>query len=96
MSIPEKLSSAFPGKQWRISLEAPTYANWEWLDGGQKPSRAAFDAALAAVDPPPPDLGEVNNLDRSIKALALTFAQITGTPVATVRTIFRQKWDSLG
>jgi hypothetical protein len=55
-------------------------------------------AIVAPEDPPVPaiDFSDVNNVERGLKALALTFAQITNTPIATVRTIFKQKWDSLG
>lgn len=59
-----------------------------WLAGGNIPEPA---------DPEPVhiDLSDINNLERSLKALALTFAQITNTPVSTIRTIFKQNWDQL-
>ncbi len=84
-------AKVFANRQWRYVHAVDAL---EWLDGLPQPSQAEIDAAC--VDPVPIDLSDVNNLSRSVKALALTFAQITGTPVAQVRTIFKQKWDSLG
>lgn len=43
----------------------------------------------------PIDQADIDNLEKNLKALAMTFAQITNTPLATVRTIFRQKRDAL-
>ena len=83
-------AKAFSNRQWRFLHASDTL---EWVDGSPPPSQAQIDAAC--VDPVPIDQSDVNNLPRSVKALALTFAQITNTPVNTVRTIFKQKWDQL-
>lgn len=73
---------------------------WPPVESEGIKAKAEIDAGavVAPEDPPtaPIDLSDVNNLERAVKALALTFAQITNTPIATVRTIFKQKWDQLG
>ena len=44
---------------------------------------------------PPLDLSDVNNLEKSIKTLALCIAQVGGLTIPQIRTMFKQKWDSL-
>jgi hypothetical protein len=46
--------------------------------------------------PVPPDLSNIDNAqDKAIKALGLCIAQIGGLTVAQMKTLFKQKWDSL-
>lgn len=60
----------------------------EWLNAGNAPEPAD-------PEPAPVDQADIDQLNRQMKALALTFAQITNTPLATVKTIFRQKMETL-
>jgi hypothetical protein len=43
----------------------------------------------------PIDLSNVDNLEKSLKALALCVAQVGGLTPTQIRTMFKQKWDSL-
>ena len=53
-------------------------------------------AEWAAVVPPVPvDGSDINQLQKEIKALALCVAQIGGLTVPQLKTLFKQKWDSL-
>ena len=60
-----------------------------------------LDRWTAAAPPPPPpppppiDLSDVDNLEKTMKALALCIAQIGGLTVTQMKTLFKQKWDSL-
>jgi hypothetical protein len=49
----------------------------------------------AFVPQPPIDLGDVDQLEKTIKALALCIAQIGGLTVPQMKTLFRQKFNSL-
>jgi hypothetical protein len=59
-----------------------------WLAAGNTPQPAD-------PDPLPIDLSDLDNLDKVIKAIGLTIAQVTNTPVATVKQIFKTKYQSL-
>lgn len=59
-----------------------------WVEAGNVPQ-------AADPDPLPTDYSSLDNLDKTLKAVGLTIAQITGTPVATVKQIFTQKYNSL-
>jgi len=82
-----------------VSLDSPE--NWDSIEDG--PTRQKVKEWLAAGNTPEPadseptqiDQADLDNLTNQMKALAMTFAQITNTPVATVRTIFRNKMESL-
>jgi hypothetical protein len=60
----------------------------EWLTEGNTPTPA---------DPPPPpiDLSDTDNLEKSLKALALCIAQVGGLTPAQIRAMFKAKWDAL-
>jgi len=49
----------------------------------------------AFVPPVPVDRSDINQLQKEIKALALCVAQIGGLTVPQLKTLFKQKWDSL-
>jgi len=49
----------------------------------------------AFVLPVPVDRSDINQLQKEIKALALCVAQIGGLTVPQLKTLFKQKWDSL-
>ena len=44
---------------------------------------------------PPMDISNVDNLEKSLKALALCIAQVGGLTVPQIKTMFKQKWDAL-
>lgn len=44
---------------------------------------------------PPIDFSNVDNLEKGLKALALCVAQIGGLTVPQLKTMFKNKWDSL-
>ena len=51
---------------------------------------------VAFLAPKPPiDFSDVSNLENGLKALALCVAQIGGLTVPQLKTLFKQKWDSL-
>jgi hypothetical protein len=51
---------------------------------------------LAFRTPPPPrDFSDVDNLDKTVKTLALCIAQVGSLTVAQMKALFKQKWDSL-
>jgi len=51
---------------------------------------------VAFLAPKPPiDLSDVNNIEKGMKALALCVAQVGGLTVPQMKTLFKQKWDSL-
>ena len=82
-----------------FSLAAPE----DWNSIGDGPTREKVKAWLTAGNTPEPadhepapiDQADIDNLEKQMKALAMTFAQITNTPIATVRTIFRNKMEIL-
>ena len=47
------------------------------------------------VPPVPVDRSDINQIQKEIKALALCVAQVGGLTVAQMKTLFKQKWDSL-
>ena len=49
----------------------------------------------AFVPPVQGDRSDINQLQKEIKALALCVAQIGGLTVPQLKTLFKQKWDSL-
>lgn len=44
---------------------------------------------------PPRDLSNTDNLDRTLKALALCIAQVGGMTNAQMKALFKSKWDQL-
>lgn len=51
---------------------------------------------VAFLAPKPPlDRSDINNLEKSLKALALCVAQVGGLTVPQMKAIFKQKWDAL-
>lgn len=57
---------------------------------------AAQLAEWAAFTPPPPvDAGEVDQLPKQLKALALCIAQVGGLTVPQIKALFRQKLSGL-
>jgi hypothetical protein len=51
---------------------------------------------VAFLTPKPSiDFSDVNNIEKGLKALALCVAQIGGLTVPQLKTLFKQKWDSL-
>ena len=51
---------------------------------------------LAFRTPKPPlDLSDIGNIEKGLKALALCVAQVGGLTVPQMKTLFKQKWDSL-
>ena len=46
-------------------------------------------------DPLPIDFSNFDNNDKGVKAMALVMAQLNGTPLAQIKALFKQKWDSL-
>jgi hypothetical protein len=59
------------------------------------PAEEAAAIAYAASLPPPPDLSDVDNLGKAIKALALCVAQVGGLTVPQMKAMFKAKWDAL-
>lgn len=60
----------------------------EWIEAGNTP--------LSATPPPtPPDLSNIDNIEKGLKALALCVAQVGGLTIPQMRTLFKQKWDQL-
>ena len=65
------------------------------------PYQFLLDRWTAAAPPPPPpppppvDASDLANLQKEVKALALCVAQVGGLTVAQMKTLFKQKWDSL-
>lgn len=54
------------------------------------PDVVAFLAPKAAID-----LSNVDNLNKTLKALALCVAQVGGLTVPQLKALFKQKWDAL-
>ena len=71
---------------------APANRDWRayqaWLAQGGVPE---------AADPPstPIDYSNSDNLDKTLRALALCIAQVGGLTANQMKTLFRQKWDAL-
>ena len=53
------------------------------------------DVVAFLAPKPPIDFSDVNNIEKGLKALALCVAQIGGLTVPQLKTLFKQKWDSL-
>lgn len=71
----------------------PDNTDWKaflaWQAAGNQPQ--AMDP-----DPVPTDLSNMDNLDRVTKSVLQTIAQITSTPAAQVKSIFKTKYDNNG
>ena len=70
----------------------PANTDWQeyqkWLAAGNLP-------LPADPDPTPIDLSDVDNLEKSIKTLALCIAQVGGLTVPQMKALFKSKWESL-
>ena len=53
------------------------------------------DVVAFLAPKPPIDLSNVDNIEKGLKALALCVAQVGGLTVPQMKTLFKQKWDSL-
>jgi len=63
---------------------------------GQEELPDTHPDVVAFLAPKPPiDFSDVNNIEKGLKALALCVAQIGGLTVPQLKTLFKQKWDSL-
>lgn len=60
-----------------------------WLAEGNTPHPAD-------PKPAPVDYSDTENLDRTLKALALCIAQVGGLTVPQMKQLFKQKFDHLG
>ena len=77
----------FPGGMCEShSVDAVEYQ--KWLAAGNLP-------LPADPDPTPIDLSDVDNLEKSIKTLALCIAQVGGLTVPQMKALFKSKWESL-
>jgi len=65
------------------------------LPSVQAAVQAIFDSYQDTLLPPPIDLSSVDNIEKGMKALALCVAQVGGLTVPQLKTLFKQKWDSL-
>ena len=67
-------------------------ADWaeyqKWLALGNVPEQKA-------LDPVPVDRSDIDNAEKSIKALAMTVAELTGTPMVTLKEKFKSHWAKL-
>lgn len=65
------------------------------------PYQVLLDRWTAAAPPPPPpppppvDASDLENLQKEIKALALSVADVGGLTAAQMKALFKQKWDNL-
>lgn len=70
----------------------PKNTDWraylDWIAQGNTPQ--------PADQPPPPiDYSNSDNLDKTLKVLALCIAQVGGLTPLQMKTLFKQKWDLL-
>ena len=73
------------------------YGSWtvrQFPDQEEVPDNNPELAAFLAPKPPI-DLSDVDNLEKSLKSLALCIAQVGGLTVPQMRTMFKNKWDTL-
>lgn len=69
-----------------------TCKQWE----GQEELPDNDPAVVAFMAPKPPiDQSDLNNIEKRDKAILLCVAQVGGLTVAQIRTMFKQKFDSL-
>ncbi len=72
----------------------PAVDNTDWQEY-QKWLAAGNIPLPADPDPSPIDLSDVDNLEKSIKTLALCIAQVGGLTVPQMKALFKSKWESL-
>jgi hypothetical protein len=72
----------------------PTLPTWH-----REIIKQAIDAGVTieAADPllPPTDYSDINNLDKTIKAIGLTIAEVSGKTPIQIRDIFKAKYETL-
>jgi hypothetical protein len=63
---------------------------------GQEELPETYPEVVAFLTPKPPiDFSDVNNLEKDLKALALCVAEVGSLTVPQLKTLFKEKWDSL-
>ena len=62
---------------------------------GQEELDESHPEVMAFRNRPGLDLSDIDNLAKSVKALALCVAQVGGLTVLQMKMLFKQKWDSL-
>ena len=84
---------AFVGRREDNSI----YGLWtvKQFDGQEELADDHPDVVAFRMPRPPIDLSDVDNLSKALKALALCVAQVGGLTVLQMKTLFKQKWDSL-
>lgn len=78
-------------------LDASLYGLWtvqQWPEQEELPNTHPDVVAFTAPKPPI-DLSNLDNIEKSLKALALCVAQIGGLTVPQMKTLFKPKWDAL-
>ena len=84
---------AFIGRRADNSI----YGVWtvrQWAGQEELPDTHA-DVIAFTLPPPPRDRSNVDNLEKTLKALALCVAQVGGLTVPQMKALFKQKWDAL-
>ena len=59
------------------------------------PEEEAAVLARAALQPPPIDFADVDNVEKALKALGLVCAAWNGKTPAQLKAAFKTAWDSL-
>jgi hypothetical protein len=86
--------------QWKDIIGDVEYQTHNESITDLSPFQVYVDRWVAAASPPPPpdppiDLSDLDNMEKAIKVLALCIAGLNGITNAQMKTLFKQKWDSL-